>query len=975
MRQEANTNRHLSEPTLTIVSLNVEGITKNKQDILSELSKAHKWDILCIQETHRDEHAYRPQIDGLRLVIEAPHPKHGSAIFVRPDLAVLSAHKTTDSGIEVLTIESGNFTVTSIYKPPGEKFGLTRTQNFNNQKTQFVVGDFNCHSTAWGYSETDHNGHLLEEWAEVSNLSLLHDPKLPCSFTSKIWKRGYNPDNCYVSCSIQDCCIKRVYEAIPKTQHKPIGVQVYSAVKTTTIPFRRRFNFKRANWTRFADDLDLAISNLSPTTENYDIFVEIVKKTSRRQIPRGCRQQFIPGLSDESKTILDKYEKLYKDDPFNEETIACGTALMATLSEARQTKWMDTLEKLDMTHSSKIAWNLVKKLNCDPTATKQSPNVTPDQVAHQLLLNGRSSARCRKPRVSRNFQTETNFFEIPFSDKELTRGIQAMKNGKAAGLDDMCVEQIKNFGPGARIWILELFNQCRDIYKIPKLWSKAKVIALLKPGKDPDSPQSYRPISLLCHLFKLYERLILHRITSAVDQKLIPQQAGFRPGKSCTSQILNLTEHIEDGYENKLITGLALVDLSSAYDTVNHRMLLAKLYDTLKDHRFVKIIQSLLQNRRFYVTLEGKKSRWRRQNNGLAQGSVLAPILFNLYTNDQPTPENTEHFLYADDLAITAQGRCFEDVEIKLELALGTMLDYYQANSLKPNPSKTEVSAFLLNTHQANRKLHVRWNGTTLTHTERPTYLGVTLDRSLTYKYHCEKTRQKVAARNNILRKLANSKWGAKPAILRTTAQALCYSTAEYACPVWSRSSHAKKVDVSLNETCRLVTGCMKPTPIERLHKAAGFASPNSRRKGHEFTERCRQTIDERHPLFGAETQSKRLKSRRRFLDVKLDDPPANYTKVQEMPSGADTEWTTWRTLNRIRTGVAPVKTNQIKWGLRPEADNQCDCGEIQNMEHLLACTNCPSSCSPDDLWLNKQEALDVAHYWAEKLQLPDTKK
>lgn len=382
----------------------------------------------------------------------------------------------------------------------------------------------------------------------------------------------------------------------------------------------------------------------------------------------------------------------------------------------------------------------------------------------------------------------------------------------------------------------------------------------------------------------------------------------------------------------------------------------------------MKIIESLQQNRQFYVTLEGKKSRWRYQRNGLAQGSVLAPILFNIYTNDQPAPEDTKHFVYADDLGITAQGRTFEEVEARLESALNAMSAYYELNSLKPNPSKTQVCAFHLHTRLANRKLKVAWNGETLEHTNKPVYLGVTLDRSLTYKHHCEKTRQKVAARNNILRKLTHSKWGAKPDVLRTTAQALCFSTAEYACPVWSRSAHAKKVDVSLNETCRLVTGCMKAAPLDKLYQAAGFHSPNSRREAHEFSEKFKKTFDNRHPLFGQYQESKRLKSRRRFLSSPLDEPPTNYPLSESLPSGASFNFKTWRMLNRIRTGVAPVKTNLIRWGLAQPNDDKCDCGMIQDMEHLLKCVNCPAHCNSDDLWQSKPEALDVAQYWAEKI-------
>ncbi|XP_030750457.1 uncharacterized protein LOC115878186 [Sitophilus oryzae] len=705
--------------------------------------------------------------------------------------------------------------------------------NFNNQKTQFVVGDFNCHSTTWGYGETDSNGQLLEQWAEATSPSLLHDPKLPCSFNSKIWKRGYNPDNCFVSRNIHDTCCKNVYNAIPKTQHRPIGIQVYSTIKTTKISFRRRFNFMKARWPEYSQVLDEEITNLAPTPSNYHIFVESLRKISRRYIPRGCRQHYIPGLSNASRDTLEQYEQLFAKDPFSDQTITCETALMTALSEAREKKWIETLDRMGMSHSSKIAWNLIKKLDGDPKLSKAPSNVTPNQVANQLLLNGKFNSKRQKTKIKRLIPTENTNFQKSFTMKKLNNGINTMKNGKAAVIDDVCVEQIKNFGPGTKKWILKLFN--------------------------------------------LYERLILYRIEKTVDSKLIPQQAGFRPGKSCTSQILALTEHIEEGFENKHITGLALVDLSSAYDTVNHKILLHKANETLKEYHLVKILESLLQNRQFFVTLKGKKSRWRNQNNGLAQGSVLAPILFNIYTNDQPIPDNTITFAYADDLAITVEGKGFEDIEEKLESALKTMSTYYKKNSLKPNPTKTKVSAFRLNSRQATRRLNVTWDGTQLEHTDKPTYLGVVLDRTLTYKYHCEKTRKKVEARNSLIRKLTNSKWGAKPTVVRTSAQALCFSTAEYACPVWCRSVHAKKLNISLYETCRIVTGCMKPTPLENLYKAAGFTSPDLRRKAHEHTEKLKQTFDARHSIFGQECGTGRLKSRRRFLSHPLDEPPSLY--------------------------------------------------------------------------------------------------
>ena len=174
---------------------------------------------------------------------------------------------------------------------------------------------------------------------------------------------------------------------------------------------------------------------------------------------------------------------------------------------------------------------------------------------------------------------------------------------------------------------------------------------LLNPGKNPSVAKSFRPISLLCHTYKLFERLILNRIAEHMDTKLIPEPAGFRPGKSCTSQLLNLTEHIEDGYEKRLISGAVFLDLSAANDAVNHRRLLGKVLEMTGDVHLTELICTMLESRRLFVVLNGKKSHWRRQRNVLPQGSVLKQMLFNIYTIDQPIHADIRSFIYAHDCA------------------------------------------------------------------------------------------------------------------------------------------------------------------------------------------------------------------------------------------------------------------------------------------------------------------------------------
>ena len=149
----------------------------------------------------------------------------------------------------------------------------------------------------------------------------------------------------------------------------------------------------------------------------------------------------------------------------------------------------------------------------------------------------------------------------------------------------------------------------------------------------------------------------------------------------------------------------------------------------------------------------------------------------------------------------------FTEVEHTIEESLDELTTHYRSNSLRANPDKTQVTSFHLKNREAKKTLEVKWNNTDLENTPHPKYLGVTLDRTLIYKMHIHNTKKKVATRNNLLKKLSNSKWGCNTSTIRITALALSYFAAEYACPVWARSPHASKLDPELNDACRSITG------------------------------------------------------------------------------------------------------------------------------------------------------------------------
>ena len=183
------------------------------------------------------------------------------------------------------------------------------------------------------------------------------------------------------------------------------------------------------------------------------------------------------------------------------------------------------------------AWNLIQKLNNDPAIPKhQRYPITANQVAHQLLVNGKTKGK-KAPRVKFRKNEKQNMepnLTSPFTAQEFSNDIAALKNGQAIGFDGIFTEELKHFGQQAKKWSLELFDRSVEINRIPKIWWKSCVIALLKPGKDLSLPKCFRSIFLLGHPFKLFERLLLGRLTPVLEPKIIPQQAGFCEGKSTT---------------------------------------------------------------------------------------------------------------------------------------------------------------------------------------------------------------------------------------------------------------------------------------------------------------------------------------------------------------------------------------------------------------------------------------------------------
>ena len=193
----------------------------------------------------------------------------------------------------------------------------------------------------------------------------------------------------------------------------------------------------------------------------------------------------------------------------------------------------------------------------------------------------------------------------------------------------------------------------------------------------------------------------------------------------------------------------------------------------------------------------------------------------------------------------------WKDLEGTLSQDMSTLSAYLQTWRLKLSHTKTVTAAFHLNNREAKRELKAYNNGRLLPFCPTPTYLGVKLDRPLTFRHHLVALRKKLSSRVILPRRLLGSGWGAGAKTLRIATLSLVYSTAEYCAPVWCRSAHTRLIDSVLNDALRIVTGCLRPTPTDHLPVLSGIQPAELRRLGATLSLAYRGSLDPDHILHG----------------------------------------------------------------------------------------------------------------------------
>ena len=408
-----------------------------------------------------------------------------------------------------------------------------------------------------------------------------------------------------------------------------------------------------------------------------------------------------------------------------------------------------------------------------------------------------------------------------------------LSSSSATGPDKVAYPMLKHLPRSGMDFLLHIFNLSWSSHSFPSIWKTSSIIPIHNMGKPPDSPASFRPISLTSCVSKLFERIILSRLLFFLESNSIlsPRHASFRTGRSTLDQILYLSQSISDGF-NKPRPGsrtiLSTIDFSKAFDSVWHPALFYKLISAGLPPCFARWTQSFLSDRRACVVFQNHKSRSFRVRQGVSQGSVLGPVLFSVFINDLPAslPSFVSCSLYADDLAIWSSSPSVPTAVKATQGALFRLERWSEHWCLPLNPSKCEASFFSVDPHQANLQPNLFLLDSRLRFNPTTTFLGVTFDRTLSFSKHVSSLKAKFFPRLKALRCISASSWGPSKESLSLLYKSFLRSLLTYASPGWfpflSATSLTKLERLHRAASCA-ITGCLLSSPIPLLLSEASL--------------------------------------------------------------------------------------------------------------------------------------------------------
>ena len=349
-----------------------------------------------------------------------------------------------------------------------------------------------------------------------------------------------------------------------------------------------------------------------------------------------------------------------------------------------------------------------------------------------------------------NRSTDDTFKFTEISETTVIKHIRCIGTKKAAGWDGINVKVMKAASQSLSAPTASIINDCLLTDRFPTDLKRAVITPVYKK-KDNLCKENYRSVNVLPVFSKVFERIIADQLLTYFTDILDTAISAYRKGYNCQHVLLSMLEHWRDGLDNHMYAGGLAMDLSKAFDYMPHGLLIAKLHAYGVSPSACKFIMSYLTDRLQQVKVSGECSDLSVINRGVPQGSVLGPLLFNLFMNDLFYVDIcSEVFNYADDNTLGTIGESLDTVARSLSVDAETLLDWFANNHMEANPGKFQ--GIVLGRNASQMTINMQGHDVTLGNSIE--VLGVVFDNKLNFRSHVDKICKKACRQLNVLKRV-----------------------------------------------------------------------------------------------------------------------------------------------------------------------------------------------------------------------------
>ena len=741
------------------------------------LQKPH---IVCIQETWIKEE-YQPSLINYRGYFQNREHMGGGGIctFIRNDVMGQTIELTPYNNgrleiqcMKIMVEQNQYISIMNVYNA-NQQNQVVYQPEFNHyfnqlEENSILLGDFNAHHHTWN---TRHNrpcntGVNLLNATMQHNLNLLTYQNMP-TYISNTNGTVSTIDLCFVSGTIFHKANIALGEDLG-SDHAAIHVSIDIKFVETKFKMRGKWKFNRDKWGEFKGKLpEIDVAGME-VQEMHNTIVQNIVRTGEEVFGRTAQDVDLKfnkvWWTQECERAVRERKRLkniFRRSP----TIANGDRMREAANRAKQVmrcakeeRWKKYVGDINSTSKVGQVWDKVKKLS-STFKPHSAPIVMQNRVLtdnvdkcnafaeyfQELYRNNRGELGNTQENgalVRNAIRDQSDQYNEEIMLGEMTNIITKLK-GNSPGEDEVHNLFLKNLPDNYWTSMLAMFNKIWDTGEIPGDWKKALIVPIHKFGKSETMIDSFRPISLLPCIAKIMERIVCRRLYWWAENKGImsKSQSGFRKRLSTNDQIARLEHKIRLTFLHREICMVVFIDLKSAYDKVNHKLLIKKLCKLGLKGKLLGFCKEFLTERKFRVLYNGEVSQRKESNTGVPQGGALSPLLFNLFISDLPGVKEGIQTEYADDMAILVRGHTMEHCHDKIRGALRTMGEYIKGNRLEVNYKKTVAMCF---TRRKERPPTIYMDNREIKFVDKHKYLGVTLDAPhLEWKKHIEQLHEK----------------------------------------------------------------------------------------------------------------------------------------------------------------------------------------------------------------------------------------